>query len=283
VINWKELAGDKEAVELAGQVDRAIAAAPAAGDLPVWADGPNAELPEPQDYETQEGEEPDPHTLSLWPERRASDEEPDSATLPPDAGLADRLGHARAIAEQARSADQRSRAALYRALGHAYDFALAAEADPQDYAELLADAGLKRQARAPMTPIVKLVFGAAYDKTRLTEFAAALSWARRNDLGAGNLAAALEGFAGGLKGIVADERAARRPAAKPDREAARRQGLAAAPAIAMLSGVNVGGDTPAGTFVLLVARSEGDGRVSIIAPALRDERLIAGAIAKAAP
>jgi hypothetical protein len=65
---------------------------------------------------------------------------------------------------------------------------------------LLADAGLKAQARAPMTPVVKLVFGAAYDKTRLTEFAAALSWARRHDLGAGNLPAALEGFAGGLKG-----------------------------------------------------------------------------------
>jgi hypothetical protein len=51
----------------------------------------------------------------------------------------------------------------------------------------------------------------------------------------------------------------------------------------MLSGDAMGGDAPAGTLILLVARSEGDGRVSIIAPALRDERLIAGAIAKAAP
>ena len=38
---------------------------------------------------------------------------------------------------------------------------------------------MKAQARAPMTPIVKLVFGADYDKTRLTEFAAALSYAER--------------------------------------------------------------------------------------------------------
>ena len=45
---------------------------------------------------------------------------------------------------------------------------------PEDYAELLDDAGLKAQARAPMTPVVKLVFGVHYDKTRLTEFAAAL-------------------------------------------------------------------------------------------------------------
>ena len=30
---------------------------------------------------------------------------------------------------------------------------------------------MKAQARAPMTPIVKLVFGIDYDKARLTEFA----------------------------------------------------------------------------------------------------------------
>jgi hypothetical protein len=282
VINWKELAASNEAVELAGQVDRAIAAAPPAADLPVWADGPNAELPEPHEADGAEEQERDGLTLSLWPDG-APDAEPELAALPEDAGLSDRLDLARASAEQARTTDQRSRASLYRALGHAYDFALAAEADPEDYAELLADAGLKGQARAPMTPIVKLVFGVTYDKTRLTEFAAALSWARRHDLGVGNLAAAIENFAGGLKGIVAEERAARRPAAKPDRSEARRLEMASAPPIAMLSGADVGGDAPAGSLVLLVARSEGDGRVSIIAPALRDERLIAGALAKAAP
>jgi hypothetical protein len=283
VINWKELAGGAETVELAGEVDRAIAAAPAAGDLPVWADGPNAELPEPQhDGEGNDEAERDSRTLSLWPEGDPAEENREAAQLAEDAGLADRLGFARASAEQARAADQRSRAALYRALGNAYDFALAAAAQPGDYSELLADAGLKAQARAPMTPVVKLVFGAAYDKTRLTEFAAALSWARRNDLGAGNLPAALEGFAGGLKGVVAAERAARRPEAKPDGSAIRRQKLGAARPIATLSGAAFGADAPAGSFVLLVARSEGDGTVSIIAPALRDEKLIAGAIAKTA-
>jgi len=281
VINWKELAGSAETVELAGEVDRAIAATPASGDLPVWADGPNAELPEADEGDGQDESERDPHTLSLWPEGGSSDDAA-AAALPEDAVLADRLGHARAGAEQARSADQRSRAALYRALGLAYDFALAAAAEPDDYAELLADAGIKAQARAPMTPVVKLVFGAAYDKTRLTEFAAALSWAQRHDLAAGNLPAALEGFAGGLKGIVADERAARRPAARPDRSAERRRSLGSAVPIAMLSGVELGGDAPAGSLVLLVARSEGDGRVAIVAPAVRDEKLIAGVIARAA-
>ena len=53
----------------------------------------------------------------------------------------------------------------------AYDFAVAAKRVPDDYSEILADAGVKSQARAPMTPIVKLIFGIDYDKTRLTEFA----------------------------------------------------------------------------------------------------------------
>ena len=51
--------------------------------------------------------------------------------------------------------------------------------NPEDYAELLEESGVKAQARAPMTPIVKLVFGIDYDKARLTEFAAALSFAQR--------------------------------------------------------------------------------------------------------
>jgi len=277
VINWKELADRASSVELNGQVDRAIAATPASADLPIWADGPNAELPEPQ----EEPAEHDGLTLSLWPDG-SEEAEPEAASLSADAELADWLGFARASAEHARASDHRSRAALYRALGHAYDFALIAEARAGDYAELLEDAGLKVQARAPMTPVVKLIFGAGYDKTRLTEFAAALSWARRHGLAQGNLAAALEGFQRGLKGIVADERAARRPAAKPDKSKARRAVLTRAEPIAMLSGVSFGGDAPAGEFVLLVARSEGDGRVAIVAPALRDEKLVASAIAKAA-
>ena len=278
VINWKELADSADSVELAGEVDRAIAAAPANADLPVWADGPNAELPEPSDAEEVQAER-DPLTLSLWPEA-GDDTEAEPPALPDDAALADRLDFARSSAEQARTADHRSRAALYRALGHAYDFALAAETRPDDYAELLADAGLKTQTRAPMTPIVKLIFGTAYDKTRLTEFAAALSWARRNGLSPGNLGAALEGFQGGLKAMVAAERAARRPAGKPDRSAAKRRALSMAHPIAILSGIDA--DVADGEFVLLVGRREGDGRLAIVAPALTDQRLVASAIAKAA-
>ena len=63
---------------------------------------------------------------------------------------------------------------------------------------------------APMTPVVKLVFGAGYDKTRLTEYATALNHAQRMSLGRGELAAYLMGADGGLKGVVAAERRLRR-------------------------------------------------------------------------
>src|SRR4030095_7370741 len=132
-----------------------------------------------------------------------------------DEGLADRLWAARESAEVCRQADGRSRAALYRALALAYDFALAAKRVPDDYAEILADAGVKAQARAPMTPIVKLVFGIDYDKARLTEFAAALSNAERESVDFGGFVEFVEQAEGGLKGLVAAERKARRPDDKP--------------------------------------------------------------------
>ncbi len=139
------------------------------------------------------------------------DEEEPAIELGDDAGLADRLCAARATADVCKAADGRSRAALYRALAMAYDFAVAARRVPEDYAEILDDAGVKAQARAPMTPIVKLVFGADYDKTRLTEFASALSNATREDVEFGGFEAFVEACDGGLKGLVAAERKARRP------------------------------------------------------------------------
>jgi hypothetical protein len=136
--------------------------------------------------------------------------------LDEDAGLADWLCAARETAEEAKVSDGRSRAALYRALARAHDFAIAARREPEDYAELLEESGVKAQARAPMTPIVKLVFGVDYDKTRLTEFASALSHAQRLDVPLGGFETLIEGQPGGLKALVAAERRARRPEAPRD-------------------------------------------------------------------
>ena len=157
-----------------------------------------------------------------------------AAELDDDAGLADRLSAARDSADVCKAADGRSRAALYRALALAYDFSVAARRVPDDYAEILEDAGVKAQARAPMTPIVKLVFGAEYDKTRLTEFASALSYATRQDVDLGGFEAFVEACDGGLKGLVAAERKARRPdAPTQDRAELGKEALRSAAPLAL--------------------------------------------------
>ncbi|TAD73175.1 MAG: hypothetical protein EAY70_12685 [Sphingomonadales bacterium] len=130
--------------------------------------------------------------------------------LPEDAGLYDCLAAARELARAADSTEDRSRTALYSAVSRAYDFSLAAQRSPDDYAELIADAGLTVQDRAPMTPVVKLVFGHDYDKTRLTEYAAVLNHAHRLKLARGGLAAFLAETEGGVKAIVKAERRLRR-------------------------------------------------------------------------
>ena len=185
---------------------------PAAPHL-TWEDGPLADA--------EEHEPP------------AEDEE-EAIQLDEEAELADRLWAARESAEVCKQADGRSRVALYRALAMAYDFAVAAKRVPEDYAEILDDAGVKSQARAPMTPIVKLVFGIDYDKTRLTEFAAALSYAERENVDFGGFQDFLDAADGGLKGLVAAERKARRPdKGQEDKAEAGKAALRAAPPIAL--------------------------------------------------
>jgi hypothetical protein len=83
-----------------------------------------------------------------------------------------------------------------------------------------------------MTPIVKLVFGVDYDKTRLTEFAAALNYAERQGVDFGGFQQFVEEADGGLKGLVAEERKARRPD-KPaeDKVEAGKSALRSAPSM----------------------------------------------------
>jgi hypothetical protein len=244
VINWKEIAEPKVSATIARDAQRALAAAPAPAEAcPVWADGPNAE----------------PSEVAAAP---AAEAEWDAPELPlgDDAGLADRLGAARESAEAARCADTRSRAALYRALGQAYDFARAAEAAPEDYREILEDAGLKAQARAPMTPIAKLIFGADYDKARLTEFAAALSWARREDVPVGGFRVCLEALDGGLKAMVQAERRARKPEPKADAGETARSALRRKRAVVSIA-FDSGSDAE---FVLLLGRREAGGQLALL-------------------
>jgi hypothetical protein len=188
VINWKTLSAD---------------AAPQAKP-PADAEDEPLELTDGLPLEA-EVLEPEPEAIEF-----------EAGGIGEDAGLADRLWAARECAEEARAADGRSREALYRALSRAYDFALSSKALPEDYAELLEESGVKAQARAPMTPIVKLVFGIDYDKARLTEFAAALSYADRQGVELGGFLDFIDERSGGLKALVAAERLARRPEPKAD-------------------------------------------------------------------
>ncbi len=134
----------------------------------------------------------------------------DEIIADPEMELSDWLASARSLADAANYNEDRSRHALYAAIGRAYDFSLAAKDKPADFEELVADSGLSVQERAPMTPVVKLVFGGDYDKTRLTEYAAALTHAHRLELERGQLSKFLKEAKGGLKGVVKAERQLRR-------------------------------------------------------------------------
>lgn len=173
---------------------------------------------------------------------------------------------ARKLANAARIGEDRSRIALYRAIGCAYDFSLAAMKEREGFAQLLGNAGLTMQDRAPMTPVVKLVFGADYDKTRLTEYATVLAHAHRLGLGSGAFEQFLLTAPGGLKGVVQAERALRRP---DTGKAARPAATGPAPALARkLRGMPTAdfGTLPADgdEFVLILARRDPATGVSMI-------------------
>lgn len=215
VINWKELADQSTTDALMKQVDEAVEAPPAglreSTLMSEWADGPadpgfgNACYPQP---------ELDSSSLDLPMAEFGLDLAGfEEVTFPADADaleLGDWLAIAREEAINARGSEDRSRRTLYEAIGRAYDFALAAALAPADFAELVEDAGLKVQERAPLVPLVKLVFGADYDKTRVAEIAAALAHGQRLGIARGEFADLLVRTPGGLKAVVAEERRLRR-------------------------------------------------------------------------
>jgi hypothetical protein len=216
-----------------------------------------------------------------WEADAADDFAAFQGDLPEGAGLYDCLAAARELARAADSTEDRSRSALYAAVSRAYDFSLAAQDAPEDYAELIADAGLTVQERAPMTPVVKLVFGHDYDKTRLTEYAAVLTHAHRLKLAPGSLAGYLAGTEGGVKAIVKAERRLRREEqGKPVEEAhAVREALAQA--LRALEAISLeeldGGPSE---FALALIRRDEIGCAEILAEIPEDVALIERAARK---
>ncbi len=263
VINWKEVADAALTSGLVDEVERALAANPprASEPVPVWADGPSSVE---ENYA--------PHAAFVDASDGADDVLPEFVADGSE-GLGDWLAAARDSAEAAKSADARSRAALYRAISLAWDFALAAKAHPLDYTELLEENRIAFQLRAPMTPVVKLVFGVGYDKTRLAEYALALSHAERLGLGQGDLLALLETHVGGLKGVVIAERAERRPA--PKGIAASDDLQARARTIQPKGIVEMPGEEE---FVLLIARRVDADHVAVLGATPQDDAAVRKAL-----
>ena len=257
VINWKEVAADAISEKIDDEVAEAMRTAPEKTETgPVWADGPTSG---------------DIENVSPLVSRVAVEEEKLEQPSDQDS-LADWLSAARDSANIAAQCEQRSRAALYAAIGQAYDFYLMTLEHPEDYQALLEDSGLKAQERAPMTPVVKLVFGVNYDKTRLTEYASALRYAEQNSVEKGAFASFLENHDGGLKAVVYAERNMRNPEAGLSSGVSQNddvlQRLRSAPTC-QLEDIDSGD----AEFVVLVARRDKDGQLAIVGPVLGDQQL----------
>ena len=262
VINWKEVAEADLSAGIIDEVERALQSTPKRSTAPVavWADGPSShqQISAPAVSYPAVSEENDAFALS----------EPEALDPDGDHALGDWLAAARVCADVAVQSDQRSRQSLYRALSHAYDFAIAAEREPDEYQSLLTDSGIVSQARAPMTPIVKLVFGATYDKTRIAEYGLALLHARRKGIVAGGFLGFLEDHVGGLKGIVQAERVERRPVKSAVSATDYRTHARTLEPKMILP---FEGDDE---FVIIVARRVDEGHVAVIGSPVADDAMI---------
>ena len=266
VINWKEVADEVTTNGILDEVERALQTSPVRHEAPVkvWADGPSAE---PQAV---------PVASPGFDAAAVEDGDVPATEFVADGSetLWDWLAAARETADAATHSESRSRQFLYRALSLAYDFAAVADRRPDEYSELLADNKIVKQARAPMTPIVKLVFGIGYDKTRLAEYGMALSHGRRLGIGIGGFQAALESHPGGLKGMVYAERAERRPAPKATTEAsdaARERARSMPPKMIIESP----GDEE---FVLFIARRVDAAHVGVLGALPEDNAMVQKAL-----
>lgn len=279
-VDWH---GEDDVLDLAGAGFEIVAEGDdAAFDMPVPGFGAvGFEEPETAEIETVEPEIVEATRDAQLPAVLGDDEHhPEEIAQPsPEDTLEDWLRHARAFADYARIVEDRSRHALYDAVSRAYDFSLVAERHPEEYRALLEASGISVQDRAPMTPIVKLVFGARYDKTRLTEYATVLGHAHRIGVGFGGLGDYLAAGSGGIKALVREERDLRRDDSEPreDRFAAVEARLRRRAPVP-LDTIACGEDE----IVVLVARRDERGALGIVGKVEGDEALVRKVLTRAA-
>ena len=157
--------------------------------------------------------------------------------------------------------DSGTREMLYEALADTYRFHTMAAEDPAAYKKFLRSVGLRQQVRAPFTPALKLTFGKSYDKTRLTEYAAALSYAACCEVGPDDLVDFLKNEPGGIKGCVHKFRAMKQtgPRSKTPMSAKERLRVAQKAVAKPLSDISLSGE-----FDLVLARRGADGRTELL-------------------
>ena len=131
--------------------------------------------------------------------RRQSDKQEDSRFIR-------MLEECRSLARTFKAGTARSTEQLYDVLKKAYELWTVAQELRIDYNKLCADIGIKVQKRAPFTPVLKLVFGKDYDRSRLSEYAACISYAKRMDQTPGTLVSFIKATEGGIKGCAKAER-----------------------------------------------------------------------------
>lgn len=152
--------------------------------------------------------------------------------------------------------DNGNRTSLYAALASALALYEAAQKNPAAYEATLQQVGLKAQMRAPFTPVLKLVFGSGYDKTRLTEYAASLAYGLRNGQTSETLTDFLVATPGGIKGCVQRERALKRG---EKGTAAHSRQLEAIETLRELKAIPLNNMTAEDEFCLILARKNSDG------------------------
>jgi len=160
--------------------------------------------------------------------------------------------------------DKGNRLSLYGALAAALAIYEAATLSEGAFDALLADVGLRAQKRAPFTPALKIVFGKDYDKTRLTEYASALSYAVRQGKTSESLPEFLSIMPGGIKGCVQKERALKRTQAgtpEYNRHQEAIEKLQHAPAV-LLADITTDRD-----FCLILARQNKGGGIDVLGEA----------------
>lgn len=196
--------------------------------------------------------------------------------------LAQLLAEARAFAADYCLMNARTRKALYAALGRTYDLTFYAENQPESYLRLIQESGLTIQDRSPYTPIIKLVFGADYDRTRIAEFAAAIGYGRRKNLPVGSFSGFLDAFDGGLKAAVGLERLMRKGDDHANAYSAKNEartviaGMLRKISLQTWDALSSEGDE----FALLMARRLPDGSIAMLGEVPRDIALLEKAARK---